>query len=130
MAEPFDLVRDVLDKLVRDSNDRECGRVDGVILHLRHGRPPRVGEIHIGVTTMLHRVHHRLGDWLAGVMTTVSPVPLDPIAIPLEDCEISKRCLTLAIDAERDRRFMRVEKWLRSHVVGKIPGGSTEKASK
>jgi hypothetical protein len=75
-------------------------------------------------------VHHGVGDWLARVAGRISPVPLDPIELPLEKCRISTRCISVDVDAEHDRRFMRLEKWLRAHVIRKIPGGSAQKESK
>lgn len=50
------LVREVLDKQVIDPNHRKAGRVDGIVLELRPGAPPRVAFIEVGVLTAVARV--------------------------------------------------------------------------
>ena len=42
MGEPLPLVRDVLDKQIYDVNGQKLGKVDGITLLRRVGRPPRV----------------------------------------------------------------------------------------
>lgn len=121
------LVRDVLDKILRDRNGRECGRVDGVILRLRQGKPPVVSEIEIGIFTVLRRVNRRLGEWLGSIAPRVIPIPIESVTLPLDKFTHEGNSIELPIDAEKDRRLMRAEKWLRSNVVDRIPGGRSPK---
>ena len=51
----MDLVRDVLDELLRDRRGRKMGRVDGIVLELRDGEPPRVVALHSGLETLARR---------------------------------------------------------------------------
>ncbi len=50
------LVRDVLDEKLFDRNDQRCGKVDGIILTLRNGAPPRVTAIAVGGPTPARRL--------------------------------------------------------------------------
>ena len=82
MAERLDLARDVLDELLVDTHNREFGRVDGILLHLRQGRPPRVAEMEVGTYTVLRRINRPFGEWLAGVLERLSPVSLESARLP------------------------------------------------
>src|SRR5438552_3553881 len=57
--EQLDLVRDVLDKQVVDADETRMGRVDGVVLQLRDGEPPRVQALEMGFVTLGRRVGPR-----------------------------------------------------------------------
>jgi hypothetical protein len=117
------LARDVLDELLVDKNGREFGRVDGMLIHLRQGRPPRAAEIEVGVYTLLRRVNRPLGEWLARVIERLSPVSLESARLPFERFTRSGDRIEMAVDAEADPRLIPGEKWLREHIVKKLPGG-------
>lgn len=63
----MDLACDVLDKRVVDRNGHEMGRVDGIALEQRHGKPPRVSALLIGPSVLGHRLSPRLGRWVAAI---------------------------------------------------------------
>ncbi len=63
----MDLVRDVLDTQVIDRNGRAMGRVDGISLECRAGKPPRVGALLIGPSALGHRLSPRLGRWVEAI---------------------------------------------------------------
>jgi hypothetical protein len=119
----FDVVRDVLDQLLLDRNGREFGRVDGIIVHLRQGKPPRLGEIEIGTFTALRRVSVKLAERLQRLAERWSPVPLDSVRLPFEDVRSKGIDVEMPIDSEADERLLRGEKWLRERVIRKLPGG-------
>jgi len=121
----FDLGREVLDQLLVDRKGHEFGRVDGIIVHLRQGKPPRLGEIEIGTFTALRRVSERLASWLQSFSERVSSIPLDSVRLPFEDIKHKDINIEVPVDAEADDRLMRGEKWLRQHVIRKLPGGQT-----
>jgi hypothetical protein len=123
VAERLDLARDVLDKLLVDQRGREFGRVDGVLIHLRQGRPPRVGELEVGLYTVMRRVNTRFGEWLAGVIERVSPVSLKSALLPFDHFNRKGARIVIPISAEEDDRLMPGEKWLRENVIKKLPGG-------
>ena len=60
----MDLVRDVLDTQLIDRNGRAMGRVDGISLECRAGKPPRVGALLVGPSALGHRLSPRLGRWV------------------------------------------------------------------
>ena len=59
------IIRDVLDKQLVDRQQRKMGKVDGLIVELRDGQPPRLAYITVGGTTLARRLHPRLAQWLA-----------------------------------------------------------------
>src|SRR5205085_804664 len=106
-----------------DKHGREFGRIDGVLLHLRQGKPPRVGEIEVGTYTILRRVNRPVGEWLAAVLERISPVSLKSVRLPLAPFKRKGDRIEMPVDAETDPRLMPGEKWLREHIVRKLPGG-------
>jgi len=124
VAEKLDLARDVLDKLVVDRGGREFGRVDGVLLHLRQGKPPRVGEIEVGTYTVLRRINRPMGERLARVIERLSPVSLASAQVRFERFDHKGDRIVMPVNAEQDERLMPGEKWLREHIVKKLPGGN------
>ena len=56
----MELVRDCLDKQLEDTAKRRMGRVDGLILEIEPGSPPRVAYVEVGVVTLLNRLSSRL----------------------------------------------------------------------
>jgi len=61
------LVCDVLDQPVMDRHGQPMGRVDGIVLELRDGAPPRVASIVIGPTALGQRLHPVIGRWVAAI---------------------------------------------------------------
>jgi hypothetical protein len=61
------LVCDVLDQAVFDRDGQPMGRVDGNVLELRDGAPPRVASIVIGPTALGQRLHPLIGRWVAAI---------------------------------------------------------------
>jgi hypothetical protein len=116
----MELVRDVLDNRLVDRRKRPMGRVDGVILAARDGAAPRVIAIESGLTTLLRRIHPGLARLAAAVAHRLG-LSTRPIRIPVA------HVVAIAIDIELDVRAeetgaYRVERWLRDHVVRRIPG--------
>jgi sporulation protein YlmC with PRC-barrel domain len=118
----MDLVRDLLDKRVVDRNGREMGRVDAVILELRHGASPRVAALEIGPAVLAGRIHPTLGRWVAGLEHAFGVGEGRPTRIPVGDIlDLTDRVMV-------DRAFgetpaSTVERRLRAWV-GAIPGSS------
>ena len=122
------MCRDVMDKLLHDKNGRECGRVDSVILKVRPGEPAVATEIECGTFVLLRRVNERAAVWLERFASRVIPIPLGSVKLSLEKFTHEAGIIELPIDCESDPNLMRAEKWLRKHVVERIPGGMTEKS--
>lgn len=118
----MDLVRDLLDKKVLDRNGRDMGRVDGIVLEIRDGAPPRVAGIELGPEVLAHRVNPVLGR-LAVALEHVFDVDRDrPLRVPLGDRVAIHDYVTVDV-AVGETVVGRIEQRLR-RWVGAIPGSS------
>jgi hypothetical protein len=124
------MARDVLDKLLRDKNGRECGRVDSIIVKIRPGEPAVATEMECGIFVALRRVNEWAATWLERASARVIPIPLGSVKLSLDKFSHEGPFIELPIDSESDPHLMRAEKWLRKHVVERIPGGVSKKAEK
>ncbi|MEA2570247.1 MAG: hypothetical protein QOI24_2248 [Acidobacteriota bacterium] len=121
----LDLARDVMDKQLIDRDCTEMGRVDGVLLELSDGSPPRVDSFELGFVVLAERLHPRLLallEWLRrwSVRKTARQV-VQWSAVE----EVTERYIKLSIDATETPAFD-WEKWLGMHVVEHLPGGKEE----
>lgn len=117
----LDLARDVLDKQLVDREETRMGRVDGLVLELRDGEPPRVDSLEMGFVVLARRVHPRVEGWIEklrrrfGVRKTAryrvawtKVLDIHPHQIQLDVAALE----TPAFDWER---------WLRDRIVAKLP---------
>ena len=116
----MDLIRDCLDKEIEDRSKRRMGRVDGIILELESGGPPRVAYIELGVTTLMNRLSKRLGKLVARVLNRLEISP-DPYRIAWGKVKVGLNCVRADVDAE-ETPALEWELWLRKKVIGRIPG--------
>src|SRR5256885_13988351 len=89
------LVRDVLDKQLVDRDGVPCGKVDGIVLELTGGGPPRVAALECGPTILARRIGQgpaRLVAWLA----RIGPRRGEPYRIPW------RRILKIAREVRND----------------------------
>jgi hypothetical protein len=120
----MNLVRDLLDARLVNANGRMLGRVDGVLLDVRPDRPPRVAAIEVGAVTLARRIHPTLGRRLRAFAIRWMPVPWRPVQLPLTMCRDIGVDVTIDVDAETERRLLRLENWLSRHIVRRLPGGA------
>ena len=117
----LDLARDVLDKQVVDEAETKMGRVDGLVLELRDGEPPRVEAIEMGFVVLARRLHPRVEGWLQWLRrwsvrkTARYRVPWSKVK------DVTPYHIQLDLKAAETPAFD-WEKWLRDHVVAKVPG--------
>ena len=122
MTEPLPLVRDVLDKQIYDVNECRVGKVDGVVLVPRQGRPPRILAIEASMPTVWRRVWIRLGDWIERFQEWLAPDLVGPTRIRFEHVVRTGIDVNVDIDATKTNAFV-WEDWIRKTFVEKLPGG-------
>jgi hypothetical protein len=118
----MDLIRDVLDNQLVDRHQRKMGKVDGIVVELCEGRPPRLAYLEVGGTTRARRLHPRLGQWVAALVVKWGLGSGQPYRIPWS------KIRDIGIDVEVDLRaeetpVLDLELWLRKHIIRRIPGG-------
>src|SRR6185369_9230141 len=116
----MDLIRDCLDKQIEDRSKRRMGRVDGIILELETGRPPRVAYVELGVVTLMNRLSKRLGEFVARLLKRFGISP-DPYRIALGKVKVGLNTIRADVEAE-ETPALEWELWLRKKLIGRIPG--------
>lgn len=115
------LVRDVLDNQLIDVTGQNAGKVDGIVLELRDGEPPRVRFIESGPITVARRLNRRLGTWVARLDKRLGAGRGVPIRIPITRMTLDAPSHRLDFNAD-DTPLMGLERWLRRTIVRRIPG--------
>jgi len=120
------LAHDVLDAQLVDRVQEKIGRVDALLLEIEVGRPPRVATIVIGGAARAERV----GRWFVAIRRAwramfgqreehVSRIPFD---------KVRRIGDTIELDVEeRSLDSEHLERWLKEHVVCRIPGAGGER---
>ena len=119
----MDLVRDTLDARLVDREGQGLGRVDGILLRLRPGRPPRVVAVEVGAVTLARRIGPRTARVVRWLTRAFAPVRTHAVRYPprlFRDVGVD---IELDVAASEEARLLPLEKWLRRHVVAKLPGG-------
>jgi hypothetical protein len=114
------LIRDVLDNELRDATDQPAGRVDGIVIDVRDGAPPRVLYVEVSPITAASRLSRRLGRWMARLDRHFGPDRGVPYRIPFS------RLTGLGVDLKLDFRadetpIFSAERLLR-RFISRIPG--------
>jgi hypothetical protein len=112
----MDLARDLLDQQLFDQEWKKIGRVDGVILELRSGRPPRVAAMELGMATLAHRVHPSFERALRRLASLLR-IDVEPVRIPLTALRDVGLDIQLGLDDETGRRVTAVERTLAARLT-------------
>lgn len=114
------LVADVLDEQLRDGNDDNAGRVDGIVLLLREGKPPLLTHVEVSPITLLERFNRRLGRWYARYDARLGPGRGAPYRIPWRSLRREGTTLRFGetVDSTPINAF---EDWLRRTIVERLP---------
>lgn len=115
------LVRDLLDNQVYDRQGRRIGKVDGIRLVMRRGKPPRVDAIELGLSTLGARIHRRLGAWLSHLERRLGVGDGTPVSIPMEHVERIGIDVHTDIDGSRTDVYA-WEAWIDRVLICHIPG--------
>ncbi len=115
------LVNEVLDEQIVDTRDRALGKVDGVILQVEPGRPPRVTAIEVGGVTFARRIHPALARWLVALTRRLGVGSGDPLRVSIR--QVRKQGVNLKADVDRSKTpAFAWERWLRDRIIARIPG--------
>lgn len=121
----MDLVRDVLDKRIRDRDGNIVGRVDGLVLRIDGKGQPRVTDLSVGGPA----VFARLGGWAVSLARLLSrtwgPRRRSPVLIPWAHIDHFGRDVKLTISCD-GTLLMAWEDWIRKHIITKIPGSGSK----
>lgn len=116
------LVHDVLDAQLVDRTQRKMGRVDGLLLELRDGEPPRIAALLIGGSVLAERI----GGWMVALTSGIRRLlRIEPAVtrVAFEKVRVVGSCIELDVDAGATSA-LRTELWLDEHLVCRIPGGA------
>ena len=117
----MELGQAVLDQQVTDRKGEQMGKVDGVIVELRRGKPPRVAALVIGGGTAAERVHPGWGRWLLRWRRRWGPKGDGPLEVPWS--KVLKIGVDVKVDLEAERTpALAWEHWVRDRIIGRIPG--------
>lgn len=123
------LIRDFLDKQVVDRDGEPLGRVDALVLELREGRPPRVAELQLGLVPLARRLGRRAEALAETLHRRWGVRPSARHRIPWErvlDFDVHR----IRVDeSAEDSPATAWERWLRRHLIERIPGSGREDAS-
>lgn len=120
----IDLIRDVLDAQLLDRRGRKIGRVDGIVLELPAGRPPRVAGLEVGGVVCARRIHPQLARWFDALGQLLG-FSTDPAFIDIDHVREIDVDVKLGLLASDEPRLLHVEKWVRERIVGKVPGAGS-----
>ena len=109
----MDLIREVLDNQIVDRNQRRLGKIDGIVVELREGKPPLLVAVETGWVAKARRIHPRLAQWLRHRGARSYRIPWTKIRDIGVDVEF-------ALDAS-ETPLLRAENRLR-RLLTRIPG--------
>lgn len=111
---------EVLDHQVVDRKGTRIGKVDSVVATIEEGRAPRVVALEIGAVPLAERLHPRFARWLRAAIRRWR-LPIGRTRLPWRRVGEIGIDVHVALDAERTRAHA-LERWLRRHVIVRIPG--------
>lgn len=118
----MDAIRDVLDNQLVDRKKRPMGKVDGLIMEVRAGKPPRLVFLELGATTLAHRLHPRLGKWAGRIEKKWGVRKDGPLRIDF--AKVTGIGIDVKVDLEADETSaLAWEYWLCERVISRLPGG-------
>jgi hypothetical protein len=121
----LELTRDILDQEVVDRNGLNMGRVDGLVMIVDDGGPPRLDRLELGFVVLARRLHPRVEKWVEALRRW--SVRKEAVhCIPWSQIEsITENYVKVNVEAEETPAFA-WERWLREVVVRRIPGSGAE----
>jgi len=116
----MDLLLDVLDQQLIDKQGRKAGKVDGIAIELREGKPPRVAYLEMGTDALARRIFPHLERWVLNWRKSIART-VEPFHVPWSKVKKVHLTVDVDIDAAKEQVYY-IERWLAEHVIGRIPG--------
>lgn len=115
------IIRDVLDNQLVDRNQRNMGKVDGIVMECKQGEPPRIAYIEVGLPTLARRLHPRLENWMTALEEKWGAKHNKSYRIPWS--KVRDVGIDVKVDVEAENTpVLGYEQWLREHIIKRIPG--------
>jgi hypothetical protein len=119
-TESLHLVAQVLDEQLEDRSGNNAGRVDGIVIVLREGKPPLLSYVEVSPITLLARFNRRIGRWYARHDARLGPGRGVPYRIPWD--RLRRRGTAFRFDDDVESTPINAfEQWLRRTVVERLP---------
>jgi sporulation protein YlmC with PRC-barrel domain len=118
----IDILYELMDQGLVDSNGMRCGRVDDIVVDETAGHPPRVVALLAGggaKSRQLWEPLHRVSLWLHALLGV--PQPIEPAVIPWEMVERVEGDVFLKRPAN-DLGLNRLNRAAAERFIGRIPG--------
>jgi sporulation protein YlmC with PRC-barrel domain len=111
----------LLDQQVIDRNGEPMGKLDGITIQLRQGKPPKVLHLVLGGGTAARRLHPGFADWLLRWRRRWGPQHDVPFEVPWS--KVLKVGIDVKVDLDAERTpALAWEHWVRDRIIGRIPG--------
>jgi sporulation protein YlmC with PRC-barrel domain len=121
LPKDLELARDLLDKQAVDREETKMGRIDGLVLELREGKPPRVDHFELGSAVLGRRLHPRVERWVDALRRRIGVQKTGRFRVPWSAVqEITSYHVKLDLEAVKTPMFI-WEQWLRDHVIDHLP---------
>jgi sporulation protein YlmC with PRC-barrel domain len=115
----MDIGLEILDQQLVDRTGLDIGKVDGIVLELRDGAPPRISALLTGGHLFAWRLHPRLERWARRLTRGWGPPNQEPLRIPWS--KVKKIGVDVKVDIGADAA-MPWEHWVRDRIISRIPG--------
>lgn len=116
----LDLVGEVLDQQLLDFIGRPMGMVDGLVLELRDGEPPRVSAIETGGVTLARRVRRPLRTLLAACARRWGGTRGEPFRISWS--VVKSVGIDVEVDLDADRTPALHWEHRLGRIIARVPG--------
>jgi hypothetical protein len=114
------LVRELLDNQLVDAGRRNLGKIDGIAIHIAHGKQPRVTHLESGALILARRLGPRW-ERLVAFMTRHLGVRKSPVfRVPW--AKVTKTGIDIQVDVDGVKSdAFAWEHWLDDHLIGRLP---------
>jgi hypothetical protein len=118
----MNLVRDCLDNRLLDRSGHPLGHIDGIVMTIEGDRQPRITAIEVGSVAQARRLGPRIGRWVERLSTRWGRMRPNPYRIAWSALTFGPHDVRVDV-AAADMPVLAWERWLRKHVISRIPGG-------